>query len=166
MRVADQLSTLEKALRNVPVAQHYATLDILETLLKNIAQNPKEAKFRKIKLSNAKIQAAITSVLPALEVLLACGFVFESEQGTGEPFLVLPETVKITFPNHVNKIIDCREEYFRKEIEKARVAKGLGRVAPAGEAKPADPRSVEEISGSATVNLKWVVGVDAKEYAA
>ncbi|CAD7944298.1 unnamed protein product [Amoebophrya sp. A25] len=162
MRVADQLTVLEKALRGVPVdLATAATLDVLETLLKNIAQNPKEGKFRRIKLANKKISAAITSVTPALEALLAVGF--EVEEAEGELFLVLPADVKVDFPTHVSKIIDARD-YFRKENEKARVAKGLGRVAPPGEKGAEDARPAEDIAVQAAANLKWLKTVDASAY--
>ncbi|CAD7925407.1 unnamed protein product [Amoebophrya sp. A120] len=164
MRVADQLSTFEKALRNVPLDQHYMTLDLLETLLKNIAQNPREEKFRKIKLTNPKIGAAITSVIPALEALFALGFQIDQTAADGTLFLVLPETIKLTFPAHVAKVIDARDDFFRKEVEKMRVAKGLGRVAPAGEGKPEDPRSTADIEQATTANLQWIKTTDTKAY--
>ncbi len=49
MKVPDQLSPLEKALRRIPTEIHCEVLEILEKLAKNIAQNPREEKFRKIK---------------------------------------------------------------------------------------------------------------------
>ena len=49
MRVADQLSPFEKALRGLPTNLAYQSLDVMEKLLKNIAQNPREGKFRRIK---------------------------------------------------------------------------------------------------------------------
>ena len=51
MRVADQLTPFEKCLRSIPMENWQKSLDILETLLKNIAQNQREEKFRKIRYS-------------------------------------------------------------------------------------------------------------------
>lgn len=149
MRVADQLTPLEKTLRAIPTELAQQVLDILVTLCKNIAQKPGEEKFRKIKLGNAKIIASVTSVQAAVQALMILGFEYQEE----DDMLILPTSVKFNFPNHINPIIDA-EVFHRKENEKLRVAKGLGRVAPVGE-KPEDPRSAEEISTAATQNLEW-----------
>jgi len=50
------------------------TTDILQKLLGNLLANPEEAKFRTVKLSNAKIHAAIVAAQGALDILKAAGF--------------------------------------------------------------------------------------------
>lgn len=70
----------------------------LYRLLRNVASWPQETKYRKLRLSNPKIQAAVVDIDGALELLQACGFqmVFEGGQGAEgdqsgeEGYLVLP----------------------------------------------------------------------------
>lgn len=129
MRVADQLTPLEAALRSIPMGNWQATLDIMEKLFRNITQNPREEKFRKIKLTNPKISDNITSISGALEALLYVGFVMSpEEEGSDVMVLTLPANIKFTMPEHVNKIIDAKH-FYKKEEEKERVARGLSRVA-------------------------------------
>lgn len=125
MRVAEQLTPYEKALRGMQVWQ--PSLDIMEKLLRNIAQNPKEEKFRKIRLTNAKIFDTITSVPYAVQALYEIGWVFD-----GEESLVLPPNIDMTMPKHVSPVIDARQ-YYKKEEEKVRVSRGMSRVAPGGQ---------------------------------
>jgi len=154
MKVPDQLTPMEKSLRDLPVEIHQQVLDVLETLIKNIAQKPAEEKFRKIKLENKKISQCVTSFKGAIDFLFICGFEFTDDENS----LVLPMTIKLNFPDHVNKIIDAKD-FYRKENEKLRVAKGLSRVAPAGEPKPEDPRTPEEIAEATAKNLEYVKAV-------
>lgn len=162
-KIADQLTPLEKALRSIPIEQSTLSLRILEKLLKNISQNPKEMKFRRIKLrGQAKpIRDGITSVQGALMSLIQIGFKVERksdnpELGDTDIDLVLDLSILITFPTHVNTIIDAND-FFRKENEKLRVAKGLGRVAPIDE-KVEEVRSEEQIVAACEANCKWIVG--------
>jgi len=65
---------------------------VLIRLLSNIIQNPEDAKYRRIRLTNPKIKTAVVDVDGALELLLACGFqiVTEAEEGdAGGATLVL-----------------------------------------------------------------------------
>lgn len=150
MRVPDQLSHYEKCLRSLPPELAGQTLDVLEKLVKNVAQNPKEEKFRRIKLDNAKIAAAVTSLPSALAALVEVGFLFDKESAC----LVLPAATKLSFPDHVVPIQDARD-YYRKEIEKDRVAKGLSRVAPT-DAKTVDPRSSEQVAEGTRAGMAWL----------
>lgn len=124
-KVADQLTPLEQALRSIPHANWHKTLTTLETLLKNVSQNHKEEKYRKIKLSNPRISEQITSIGGALRALLIIGWKFSMAE---EAVLTLPSGTRITFPDHVNKIIDAKD-FFKKEEEKERFSRGLSRVA-------------------------------------
>lgn len=154
-KVPDQLTGLEKALRSVPVACYEVCLDTLEKLIKNVAQNPAEPKFRRVNLANERIKAAVTSVEGAVTALLECGFVFEKESNS----LVLPPGVKLTFPAHVVKVQEARD-VLKKEEEKERVAKGLSRVAPvraAGE-KPVDKRDAADVAGASDVMIQRLRG--------
>merc|ERR1719361_398945 len=99
-RVADKLTPLQQALRALPLHQAMETLDIIEKLTRNVVRNPKEDKFRKIKLSNPKIAAAITDVPFAVDILREMGWV-EIPDG-----LVLPASVRLAHETEVVAIID------------------------------------------------------------
>ncbi|KAA8527920.1 hypothetical protein F0562_035211 [Nyssa sinensis] len=58
----------------------------LLTYAKNVATNPNEEKFRKIRLSNATFQARVGSLKEGIEFLELCGF----EKIEGGEFLFLP----------------------------------------------------------------------------
>lgn len=110
---ASELNDLERALRALPVDQSMAALDLMETLTRNTAQNPKEEKFRKIRWTNEKL-AAMTAVPGARDALLEMGWVPE-----GEDFLVLPKNMQLDFGKHVGKILEAKSYYAkRKEAEK------------------------------------------------
>ena len=64
-RLKEKPTDLQAALAAVPGAE---SLQILEKLLYNVAVMPKEAKYRRIKLSNAKITATIADVPEAKQV--------------------------------------------------------------------------------------------------
>lgn len=134
-KLPDQLSPFEEALRNVPLDTWQLTLDTLETLIKNIAQNPNEEKFRKIRLSNEKIRVSITSVDEALEALLLMGW-----ELTDDEELVLPMDVKLSFPEHVKAILEAKQALKKKE-EQDRLERGLSRIPPAQLAKEKKPKS-------------------------
>lgn len=51
-----------------------ASAQVLSRLFDNILANSTEAKFRKVRLSNPKIQAAIVDAHGGVELLIACGF--------------------------------------------------------------------------------------------
>merc|ERR1712232_1091771 len=70
-----------------------SSLNIIKKLLTNATtkgQKPGEdaAKFRKVRLANPKIKAAIVDVEGAVECMLACGFILEEQDG--ESVLVYP----------------------------------------------------------------------------
>lgn len=160
MRVADQLTPFEKALQSVPVECYEITLEILEKLIKNIAQNPAEPKFRKINLKNEKIFNSITSVNGAVQALIEAGFVSDNSDATA-PALVLPAGVKLTFPDHVVKVQNAKD-VLKKLEEKDRVARGLSRVAPirqAGE-KPVDKRDAGAVASNGEAMLRRLCAVN------
>ncbi|KAG1674121.1 hypothetical protein FOA52_015751 [Chlamydomonas sp. UWO 241] len=66
---------------------HEASLSTLARVLLNVVTYPSEAKYRQIKLSNAKVQAELVNVPGAVEFLQACGFEFrfeDSEAGVAQ----------------------------------------------------------------------------------
>jgi hypothetical protein len=113
-RMAGPLSEFEQALRGLPLASADGTLDIIETVTRNVVRAPKEEKFRKLKLTNRKIKEAIVDVPGAVNVLREMGWV-ESAEGP-DPVLLLPETARLAFETHVVQIIEAKD-YYKKELE-------------------------------------------------
>lgn len=125
-RIADALTPLQQALRALPLAQAQETLDMIEKLTRNVVRNPTEEKFKKIKLSNPKIAAAITDVPFAVDVLKEMGWV-EEDDG-----LSLPATVRLVHEKEVVAIIDAKD-YFKKEEENERRRQAAARKALSSE---------------------------------
>jgi len=121
-QVADKLTPLQQALRALPVAQAQETLDLIERLTRNVVRNPAEEKFRRIKLSNPKIAAAITDVPFAVDVLKEMGWV---EDGEG---LALPTSVRLLHEKEVVALIDAKD-HFKKEEENQKRREVMARKA-------------------------------------
>lgn len=68
----------------------------LLTYLGNIAKNPSEEKFRKIKLTNAAFQARVGSHPGGIEFLELCGF---EKDSAGESMIMAPEKVNMELLN-------------------------------------------------------------------
>ena len=68
-------------------------LDTLEKLVQNVAKAPTEPKFRKLRLSNPKITAAVIQTPGALRALQVMGWEANVEEDT----LVLPSNRQISF---------------------------------------------------------------------
>jgi len=83
----------------------------MEKLVRNTVSAPKEEKFRKIRLTNAKIAEAITNVPGAVDAMLVMGW-----QREGEENLVLPQGAKLVFED-VKAILNT-QDFFKKEVEK------------------------------------------------
>eukprot|EP00241_Pyramimonas_parkeae_P008334 CAMPEP_0114250144 /NCGR_PEP_ID=MMETSP0058-20121206/14539_1 /TAXON_ID=36894 /ORGANISM="Pyramimonas parkeae, CCMP726" /LENGTH=180 /DNA_ID=CAMNT_0001363777 /DNA_START=118 /DNA_END=660 /DNA_ORIENTATION=- len=107
-------SPLERALGFV---KSTSAVDTLSTLTRNVAQNPREPKYRKLRLSNVKIAAALVEPEGALDVLRELGWVNE-----GDDFMVLPDSVQLTM-THVRAVEAQREtlETLAKAKAKARL---------------------------------------------
>jgi hypothetical protein len=77
------------------------TLDILAKLLKNTVVNPSEEKFRRIRLSNPKINTLIREEQGGVETLKALGWV--EEEATES--LVVPTGKQFTMAE-VSRVLD------------------------------------------------------------
>lgn len=114
--MAASFTDLQRALRSMPLAMAEATLELIEQLTRNTVRSPKEDKFRRIKLSNKKIAAAITEVAGAVDVLRAMGWVDGEVAEDGGATLVLPPNVTLEFNPTVTDIIEAKD-YYKKEIQ-------------------------------------------------
>mmetsp|Transcript_27037 Transcript_27037/g.81474 ORF Transcript_27037/g.81474 Transcript_27037/m.81474 type:complete len:186 (-) Transcript_27037:93-650(-) len=125
-KIADKLTPLQQALRALPLDRAQETLELIDKLTRNVVRNPGEEKFRRIKLSNPKISAAITEVPFAVDALKEMGWV---EDGDG---LALPPTVRLVHEKDVVAIIDAKD-FYKKEEENERRRQAAARKAPNAE---------------------------------
>eukprot|EP00928_Gymnodinium_smaydae_P081972 TRINITY_DN653_c0_g1_i2.p1 TRINITY_DN653_c0_g1~~TRINITY_DN653_c0_g1_i2.p1 ORF type:complete len:187 (-),score=65.76 TRINITY_DN653_c0_g1_i2:553-1113(-) len=110
-KMGEARTPLQEALRQLPLDKWEATLELIEKLTRNVVRNPSDDKFRRIKLTNPKIAAAITDVPNALALLKEMGWVQEGEE------LVLPSSVRLVHETEVVGIIDAKD-FYKKEAEK------------------------------------------------
>jgi len=108
-------SDFEQALRSLPLDKAEECLEIMEKLTRNVVSNPGEEKFRKLKLTNKKINDTITAVPGAVPILREMGWV--DGPSDAEPTLVLPAGVRLDFQEHVVKLIEVKD-FYKKEHEK------------------------------------------------
>jgi hypothetical protein len=109
--MADKLTPLQQALRQLPLEQAFETLAIIEKLTRNVVRNPGEAKFRKINLTNEKIKKLIADVPNAVDLLKEMGWVQEAES------LELPSSVRLAHEVHVVGIIEA-QDYYKTQAQK------------------------------------------------
>lgn len=88
-------------------AQFATSGPVLLRVLGNIAVNPGEPKFRRLRMSNAKVQAAVVDTSGGLELLRGVGFDLEFEAGEGqeEGFLVLPQDCPVQHVQQAVKVL-------------------------------------------------------------
>ncbi|KAL0044388.1 hypothetical protein WJX82_003557 [Trebouxia sp. C0006] len=77
--------------------QRGAAAEILSKVLRNIVEHPTEAKYRKLKLNNKKVQQCVVNVDGGLELLQASGFELVFDESSPEPQAAAPSHV----PDHV-----------------------------------------------------------------
>ena len=109
VQVAEKLTPVQAALAKV---KSDASLETINKLVRNVAQNPAEEKFRKVRLTNEKIAAVLVQVEGAKQVMLEMGWVEEGE------FLVLPARVQLSFNKEVRDIEEAKTK-LKKEQEQA-----------------------------------------------
>jgi hypothetical protein len=71
------------------------TINLLKTVLSNVVKHPDEEKYRKLRLSNPKIQKNICSSWGAVQFLTLCGFeqhTVVNGEDEAEDYLVIPPT--------------------------------------------------------------------------
>lgn len=114
--MADPLTDLQEALRQLPLDQAMDTLALIDKLTRNIVRSPSEAKFRKINLTNDKIRAAIGDVPNAIALMREMGWVQEDDS------LVLPASVRLDHAVHVIGIIEA-QDFYKTKADKEKVRK-------------------------------------------
>lgn len=113
-RVAESLTPLQQALQSLPLESAQEVLEVIDKLTRNVVRNPGEEKFRKVKLSNAKIAALLAEAPAMVTVMEEMGW-----QHQGDDSLVLPPHVRLAHEVHVVAVIDAKD-HFKKETENER----------------------------------------------
>lgn len=90
------------------------TLEILQKLVYNAAISPKEDKFRRLRLSNEKINTLIVEVPGGIEALQAMGWVQDEE---ALEFMSIPAGKYMTM--QLVRTIESAKERLKKEVEQA-----------------------------------------------
>jgi len=113
-----KLSDTEAALKAVATVD---SLNIISTLCKNCAVQPKEEKFRKVKLSNKKINAAIVGTEGGLDAMLKLGWMQSTTAEDGD-VLMLPEGKYLNMET-VRKVEEAKERLEKANKDAARLGK-------------------------------------------
>ena len=85
-----------------------ASLEAINKLVRNCAQNPREEKYRRVRTTNHKVHAVLVAVDGAMSVMATMGWVQEGE------FLVLPAGVHLSM-REVRDIEDATLKLKRAE---------------------------------------------------
>eukprot|EP00873_Tetraselmis_striata_P016911 jgi/Tetstr1/437175/TSEL_002747.t2 len=109
---------LEAALRAVT---NLDSLAIIGTLCKNAAVQPREEKFRKVKLSNKKVAATVVEAPGAMDAMLKLGWARDSTPEDGD-VLVLPAG-KYLKMDQVRKVEEAKERLEKATKDAARLGK-------------------------------------------
>lgn len=82
-KATDEQQTAFDLLKAAP--QRAAAAEVLSKVLRNIVDHSTEAKYRKLKLNNKKVQQAVVNVDGGLELLQASGFELVFDESSPEP---------------------------------------------------------------------------------
>lgn len=115
-KFANEYNDFEKSLRALPADGAIKGLDLLETITRNTAQNPKEEKYRKVRTTNEKL-APFFSMPGSIAVMKNMGWEQDGE------FMVLPKSVTLDFPQHLVKILEAKSHFGKLQEQEKRVAK-------------------------------------------
>eukprot|EP00980_Cylindrotheca_fusiformis_P004720 scaffold1004_cov105-Cylindrotheca_fusiformis.AAC.3 len=85
-----------------------SSLTIMTKLLINATTKQDEAKFRKVRLANAKIKSAIVDMEGAIDLMMSCGFVLQEQDG--ESVLIYPEKEVYKVPEWIPAAIRQMEK--------------------------------------------------------
>lgn len=129
-RLKDKPTELQASLAKVPTLE---SLAILEKLSYNIAVQPKEAKYRRLKLSNAKIAGSVVGVDGARDFLLGVGWEFQEDAQDGD-VLVLPAAKGITMAT-VRDVQEAQRALTLKQKDLKRSASAASLPSNAGDPK-------------------------------
>ncbi|CAK0733915.1 hypothetical protein CVIRNUC_000354 [Coccomyxa viridis] len=98
--------------------QSQESLEMIAKLMKNVVVSPTEDKFRRVKLSNPKIKAALVDVPGALQALLTLGWAQEQEP---EEAVVVPKGRHFSMAE-VRMVDDAAERLRKRQRDEERAS--------------------------------------------
>lgn len=109
-------------------------IEVVLRLLKNIAREPENPKFRRLRMSNAKIKEAVSDVAGGLELLEFVGFEFkEDEDGEMWATMEVPSEDRIAMLRRASELL---------EPKKASAVVGPPAL-PAGRDEKVEPKKID-----------------------
>ncbi|XP_030529156.1 plant UBX domain-containing protein 2 [Rhodamnia argentea] len=96
-----------------------SSVDVLLKLFRNIAREPENAKFRRIRLSNPKIKEAIGDVAGGVELLEFVGFELKEEGGEMWALMDQPGEEQIRMINKAVVLLEPKKFEEKKKIDDA-----------------------------------------------
>lgn len=153
-KIPDKLSPLDEALRMIPEMD---TLEIIAKLIRNVVIQPNEDKFRRIRISNPKINSTVADVAGGMDTLLAMGWTIAEEEG--EEVLVVSKG-KLTM-KEVRAVEDAKDR-LKKELRSASVSRSSSQKS----LKDAQGSSKDTEADTARAILKAQLEADRRERAA
>eukprot|EP00746_Dinoflagellata_sp_MGD_P008122 gnl/MRDRNA2_/MRDRNA2_116195_c0_seq1.p1 gnl/MRDRNA2_/MRDRNA2_116195_c0~~gnl/MRDRNA2_/MRDRNA2_116195_c0_seq1.p1 ORF type:complete len:370 (+),score=86.71 gnl/MRDRNA2_/MRDRNA2_116195_c0_seq1:70-1110(+) len=163
---------LEEALRRLPRGRALATLEVIEKLVGNTMNAPDEEKFRKVRLTNAKLAESITNVPGAIDAMLAMGW-----QREGEENLILPMDKKLVYDKDMICILKTKE-WFKDMERKANMLhsvqtdqfsvadpRGPGKIGIVAFYYPGHPCPWDSLCSAGFLGNFWDVGCEGLRFA-
>lgn len=108
---------------NEDIEERFLTLTTIKNILKNILNNPKEEKFRKLPKSNKKLESRVIKPAGSLDILKLVGFI-EKTDVYQLPFDVSEEKIKKTIQIIENEIIKEYGDQLKENPSKDDLIKG------------------------------------------
>lgn len=159
-RIPDALSDKELALRRIRSPE---TLEIIGKLVRNVATQPNEDKYRSIRTTNPKITAIIIEQEGGLPALLALGFAPAADDAD---VLVVPKGV-LTMKDV--RLVEDTKDWLKKELRamsRSSSKSSLSKEADADPAKAALRAQLEVCCANILCIAKTSTKADRKERAA
>lgn len=96
-----------------------SSVDVVRKLFRNIAREPENAKFRRVRLSNPKIKEAIGDVAGGVELLEFVGFQLKEEDGEMWAVMDQPGEEQIRLVNRAVVLLEPKKFEESKKIDDA-----------------------------------------------
>ncbi|EFJ42376.1 hypothetical protein VOLCADRAFT_107314 [Volvox carteri f. nagariensis] len=97
----------------VQAVKSMEAVEMIHKLVYNCAVQPKEDKFRKVRLANPKVKAVLSDTQGAVEALTALGW--SLEEADGEPVLVVPAGKFMTMQQV--RVVEAARDKLAKDLK-------------------------------------------------
>ncbi|GFR46734.1 hypothetical protein Agub_g8357 [Astrephomene gubernaculifera] len=97
----------------VQAVKSVEAVEMIHKLVYNCAVQPKEEKFRKVRLANPKVKAVLGDAVGAVDAMTALGW--SLEEADGEPILLIPSGKYMTMQQV--RIVETARDKLAKELK-------------------------------------------------